>query len=35
MYVYPLGTKVLIVLCQSETVVRQPSGSDTRDIRPR
>ena len=31
---YPLGTKVLIVLCQSESVVRQSSRSDTRDIRP-
>ena len=30
---YPLGTKVLIVLCQSESVVRRSSRSDTRDIR--
>ena len=32
---YPLGTKVLIVLCQSESVVRQSSRSDTRHIRRR
>ena len=32
---YPLGTKVLIVLCQSESVVRQSSRSDMRDIRRR
>ena len=32
---YPLGTKVLIVLCQSESVIRQSSRSDTRDIRRR
>ena len=32
---YPLGTKVLIVLCQSESVLRQSSRSDTRDIRRR
>ena len=32
---YPLGIKVLIVLCQSESVIRQSSRSDTRDIRRR
>ena len=32
---YPLESKVLIVLCQSESVVRQSSRSDTGDIRRR
>ena len=32
---YPLGTKVLFALCQSESVIRQSSRSDTRDIRRR
>ena len=33
--VIPLGTKVLTVLCQSDSVIRQSSRSDTRDIRLR
>ena len=28
---YPLGTEVRIVLCQSEFVISQSSRSDTRD----
>ena len=30
---YPLGTKIINVLCQSESLIRQSSHSDTRDIR--
>ena len=32
---YPLGTTILIVLCQSGSVIRQSSRRDTRNIRRR